>query len=151
MKPMTKRLTSEEFKSIYSRVPRLTVEVCIKTEKGIVLTKRDIEPWKGYWHIPGGTVSMYETLEDAVKRVALYEAGVEVEVKELMGYILYPSIKEHGDPGWPVGIAFLATIKSGVLRGSDQGMEIREFVESPGKIIPEQLVFIEQNNLFNIT
>jgi myo-inositol-1(or 4)-monophosphatase len=41
-------LTQQEFDSIYSKVPRLTVEVIVKDSKrGVFLTKRAIEPCKG--------------------------------------------------------------------------------------------------------
>src|SRR6185295_8718349 len=65
-----KRLAKKEFDAIYSLVPRLTVEVVVQTDAGIVLTRRAIEPAKGKWHIPGGTVFKGETLRQAVKRVA---------------------------------------------------------------------------------
>ena len=76
---MTKKpLTFEEFKTIYSKVPRLTVEVIVKTDKGILFTKRLIPPYVGSWHFPGGTVYYKETITDAIERVAQDELGVKV-------------------------------------------------------------------------
>lgn len=50
-------LPKPEYDSIYSRVPRLCVEVVISTRaQGVLLTRRDIPPNIGAWHIPGGTV-----------------------------------------------------------------------------------------------
>ena len=143
-------LSDEEFKYIYSKVPRLNVEVVIKTSNGIVLSKRTISPWKNYWQIPGGTVHMGETLEEAVKRIAIDEAGVDVEVKELLGHIVYPSIKTENGLGWPVGIAFQVEIKNGKLQGNKFGEEINSFTELPAKIIPEQKTFIEERHLTQI-
>ena len=71
-------LTPEEFETIYGKVPRLTVEVIIKSEKGVLLSLRSIEPFKGDWHIPGGTVFYGESLADAVRRVTKRELGVTV-------------------------------------------------------------------------
>ncbi len=144
---MKQPLTAEEFRDIYSKVPRLNVEVCIKTERGLVLTKRSIEPWKNYWHIPGGTVYMGETLDDAVRRVALYETGVKVAVGKLLGAIVYPGIHGQNSFGWPIGIAFLASIASGRLQGSDMGEEIVEFAQLPENIISEQKTFINEHRL----
>lgn len=144
---MNQSLSDEEYQYIYSRVPRVNVEIVIKTENGIVLTKRSIEPWKGYWHLPGGRVRLDETLENAVQRIALYEVGVNVFVKRLIGTIIYPSIKQQDSFGWPIGIAFLADISDGELSGCEYGEEVKEFTKLPTKIISEQKKFIEFNKL----
>lgn len=48
-------LTQQEFDDIYSKVPRLTVEIIVtNSERALLLTKRAIEPCKGQWHLPGG-------------------------------------------------------------------------------------------------
>jgi ADP-ribose pyrophosphatase YjhB (NUDIX family) len=140
-------ISQAEFNEIYSKVPRLNVEVIIKTKNGVVLTKRDIEPWKGYWHIPGGTVFLDETLVDAVKRVAIKELNVNVSVGQLLGYIEYPNIKEQKGLGWPVGLAFTAEIESGKLSGSSEGEEVGEFLSLPANIISEQAEFIVKHKL----
>ena len=57
-----KKLPYKTFKSIYSRVPRATIELVIQTPAGILLSKRSIPPYKGYWHIPGGTVLFHEKM-----------------------------------------------------------------------------------------
>ncbi|MBU0975306.1 NUDIX domain-containing protein, partial [Patescibacteria group bacterium] len=77
-----KRLPYKTFKYIYRKVPRLCVDVIVKTPRGIILTKRSIPPAKGWWHIPGGTILWGETVEQAVKRVAREEVGVEVKIKK---------------------------------------------------------------------
>jgi ADP-ribose pyrophosphatase YjhB (NUDIX family) len=103
-------LPKEEFDAIYSRVPRLTVEVVISSPKrGILLSLRDIEPCKGMWHLPGGTVRFGEPLVEAVARVARDELGLTVDVAEMLGYIEYPSHYENG-LDCPVGVAFAARI-----------------------------------------
>jgi ADP-ribose pyrophosphatase YjhB (NUDIX family) len=101
-------LPKADFDAIFSRVPRLCVEVVIATpERGVLLMLRDIPPNVGAWHIPGGTVMFGERLTDAVRRVARDELGLEVSVGDLLGYIEYPSHYENGLDS-PVGIAFRA-------------------------------------------
>ncbi len=101
-------LPQEEFDWIFSRVPRLTVEVVItEPRRGVLLSLRDIEPCRGMWHLPGGTVRFGEAAVEAVSRVADAELGLRVEVGELLGYIEYPSHYEHGLDS-PVGLAFAA-------------------------------------------
>ena len=58
-------LPKAEFDAIFSRVPRLSVEVVIYTpERGVLLMLRDIPPNVGAWHIPGGTVLFGERVTD---------------------------------------------------------------------------------------
>lgn len=110
---MRERLPKEDFDWIFSRVPRLTVEVVISSpERGVLLALRDIEPCRGMWHLPGGTVRFGEPLTDAVARVAKEELGVSTTVGALLGYIEYPSHYENGLDS-PVGLAFSATITGG--------------------------------------
>ncbi len=99
-------LPKAEFDAIFAKVPRLTVEVLIASpQRGVLLALRDVEPCKGTWNLPGGTVRFGEPLVDAVKRVAAAELGVEVSVGAMRGYIEYPSHYENGLDS-PVGIVF---------------------------------------------
>ena len=106
-------LPKDEFDWIFSRVPRLTVEVVISSrDRGVLLSLRDIEPCKGMWHLPGGTVRFGEPLVEAVASVARNELGLNVDVGRLLGYIEYPSHYNNG-LDCPVGVAFAAEISDG--------------------------------------
>ena len=55
---MTEPLPKEWFDRIFSKVPRLTVEVLITSkERGVLLALRDVDPCRGMWNLPGGTVA----------------------------------------------------------------------------------------------
>ncbi|MBI4057936.1 NUDIX domain-containing protein [Candidatus Microgenomates bacterium] len=140
-----KRIPFKEFSYIYHRVPRLCVDALIKTTDGIVLSKRDILPAKGWWHIPGGTVLLEETLEQAVKRVAKEELGVIVMVKNIAGVIEYFGKSNFG--GHSVDIVHLAHITSGSLHGSKQGKEVKVFKVLPKHLVSEHKKFLETHPL----
>ncbi|MDD4289854.1 MAG: NUDIX domain-containing protein [Patescibacteria group bacterium] len=89
-----KYLSKKEFEYIYNRVPRLCVEAVIKTEKGIVLTKRNIEPAKGTWHMPGGTVLKGETLINAIKRIIKLELGIDIVIEKMLE-VAEPKLKNY--------------------------------------------------------
>jgi len=137
-----KKISSQDFHYIYSRVPRLCVEVIIKTKNGIVLTKRAIEPVKGQWHTPGGTVYKGEGLEQAVKRVAEEELGVKVKVGIMLGPIEY-RIKNYN--GWPISLAYAVEIISkGPIRLDRQASEYSFFKVLPKNTVREQKSFLEK-------
>lgn len=144
-----KPLSKEEFDLIYSKVPRLCVEVVLKTDKGIVLTKRSIEPFKNYWHLPGGTVLFGESLEDAVRGVAMEELGVEVEVIKMLGVLQFNKLIAKNYKTCDFSLAYLVKIVGGTLRGSEQGEEIGEFTKTPEGIISEHSEFLKSVGLLS--
>ncbi len=139
---MSPWLQPEEFKEIFSKVPRLTVEVIVKSDKGIILTKRQIDPCKGSWHIPGVTVFYGEPVETAVQRVAKDELGTEVKIKQLLGYIEYPSHYKNGMDS-PVGIALEVELPTGVELQEDA----QWFTEIPTDMHPDQDKFLLDHDL----
>jgi ADP-ribose pyrophosphatase YjhB (NUDIX family) len=137
-------LSQKEFDSIYSKVPRLTVEIIIHSKNGIYLTKRDIEPCKGMWHLPGGTVRFGEKLKEAVGRIAERELGIKIKSSKLLGYIEYPSHYLNGLDS-PVGIAFLVEGYDGDIKANDEAKESGWYKQLPANMHDEQKVFIKQN------
>lgn len=53
-------------------------------EGRVLLIKRGKEPLKGRWLVPGGTVELGETLEDAIVREVREETGLEVRPREVV-------------------------------------------------------------------
>ncbi len=136
-------LTQEEFDLIYGKVPRLTVEVAVRTDDGLVMTKIPKGPMKGQWNVVGGTVRFGEKLVEAARRVAKSELGIDVAIGENLGYIEYPEILAAGERGWPVGMVFEATIISGELTKSDEGETVECFKRVPEGMIASQAHFFE--------
>lgn len=135
-----KKLTYKKFKQIYSQVPRLCVEIVIKTSKGILLTKRSIEPLKGRWHIPGGTILMGETIENAIKRISKEELNVKVKTKKMVGVIEY-DIKNYFSQ--PVGLVFLVKIiSSNNIKLDKQSNDANFFKEIPKNTVKEHRSFL---------
>jgi 8-oxo-dGTP diphosphatase len=50
----------------------------------VLLIRRAQEPLRGEWSLPGGAVELGETLEDAIRREVREEAGLTVEVVEVV-------------------------------------------------------------------
>ncbi|WP_297092509.1 NUDIX hydrolase [Thermococcus sp.] len=98
----------------------LTVDIVIIHNNGVVLIKRKHEPFKGHYALPGGFVEYGEAVEDAARREAREETGLDVRLIKLVG--IYSDPKR--DPrGHTVTAAFLA-IGSGELRAGDDAGEV---------------------------
>lgn len=125
MNKIKQPFTTKQFIKIYEQVPRFCVEVIVQTKDGILLTKRNINPCKGYWHFPGGTVYLKETLNKAVKRVAKEELNLDVKVIKDIGWMEFiHNYKQKGQKHM-VSIAFLVKVKDiNKLKLNRQGSEV---------------------------
>lgn len=139
-----KKIPYRQFAAIYAKVPRLTVDLILLTNQGILLSKRDIPPAKGMWHIPGGTVLIGERHADTVKRVAKEELGIAVRIEKQLGVIEYGKIYSFGQT---TSIVYQVSAISGEIRGSEQAKEVRFFKKIPKNTIPEQATFIKTRDL----
>ena len=138
-------LSKEEFDDIYSKIPRLTVEIIVKDKDGsIYLTKRAIEPCKGQWHLPGGTVRFGEPMTSAVARIANRELGIEVIDTKNKGYIEYPSHYNNGLDS-PVGIVFEVNNFSGKLKTNKEAKDSGWFMHLPKDMHADQDNFLLAN------
>lgn len=141
-----KPFSFEEFKAIYSKVPRLCVELIVKTPEGIVFTLRQLSSWKGKWHIPGGTVFYREKVKDAVTRVAMEELGTPVRIDKVLGYIEYSGEEEEREQGFgsTIGLAFLCFTEATEeeMKVNNEASEIKVFKELPDNLINGQREFL---------
>jgi ADP-ribose pyrophosphatase YjhB (NUDIX family) len=145
-----KKIPFDEFKKIYSRVPRLCVEVVLMRKSSLLLIRRTIPPAKGFWHTPGGTVLKGESLHQAVKRVANEELGIKVEVLRFIGVIEYKTYINHYSQD--ISLAFLVKTKSQkefVLDGHADKYAF--FSALPKNIILDQRKFYKKNIKINLS
>ena len=68
----------------YPEQPVVGVSAIIFEEQSILLVKRDQEPGKGQWSLPGGAVEVGETLIEALKREIVEEVSIKVEIGDLV-------------------------------------------------------------------
>ena len=78
-------------KSIYFNSQPCVGVVAVRRTEFLAL-RRSREPWRGYWDLPGGFCDQGEHPEDAARREAREETGLEVEILGLAGIYLdtYP-------------------------------------------------------------
>ena len=85
---MTGQLDSALFKTVVINAPLVSIDLCLIFEEQILLGKRNYEPLKGQWFTPGGRIFKDETWQNALRRIAFTELGIDIEeinAFELMG------------------------------------------------------------------
>ncbi|MEK6910615.1 MAG: NUDIX domain-containing protein [Nanoarchaeota archaeon] len=143
---MTKKpFSPEEFKQIYSKVPRLCIDPIVRTKEGIVLSLRNGNyGWENQWHLPGGTLHYKETVEQGLKRLMKDEIGIEVKIVKVLGYKEFPSEEKERGFGWSVSLMILCDFVSGELRPDENALEVKSFSKLPENIVKEHKEFLEE-------
>ncbi|MBD3343925.1 MAG: NUDIX domain-containing protein [Chitinivibrionales bacterium] len=81
-------------------MPKATVGAIIVQDNDgvnkVLLTKRNVPPFKGQWCLPGGHIEDYETSTNAVIREVKEETGLEF-IPSFYGYFdeIYPDMEIH--------------------------------------------------------
>lgn len=65
--------------------PFCAVGAIVLDKGALLLIKRDREPARGQWSLPGGRVEIGETLREALVREVREETGIDVDVDGLIG------------------------------------------------------------------
>lgn len=113
--------------------PRLTVDVIVRVDGGIVLVRRAHAPVG--WALPGGFVDVGETLEEAAVRETREETGLQVTLRR--------QVHAYSDPqrdprGHTVTVVFEGDAR-GRPRAASDAAEARVF--EPHDLPVEELVF----------
>jgi len=85
METHDERIPEETFAEFLSRLPQVSVELFLETERGVLLVRRTNEPAKGEWFWPGTRLYKGERFPNAVRRLAKEELGLDVDVGEHLG------------------------------------------------------------------
>jgi 8-oxo-dGTP diphosphatase len=112
----------------YPSAPIVAVGVIIRQDDRIVLTRRGKEPSKGLWTFPGGAIELGETLQEAARREALEETGLDVEIGDV-ATVLDNVVRD--DAGWVqyhyVIVDYFGRPVGGVLQPGTDVSEARWF------------------------
>jgi 8-oxo-dGTP diphosphatase len=109
------------------KTPALTVDcVIFDPEARVLLIRRGHAPYVGCYALPGGFIEIGETVEEACRREAQEETGIEVAELRLVGVYSDP----HRDPrGHTVSVAFGTVLPSAITPQSGSDAATAEWVE----------------------
>jgi len=106
--------------------PQVAAGAVVIEDGRVLLVKRKNPPSKDRWAIPGGRVFPGERLDEAVKREIREEAGIEIDVGEIVHVF---DVIERNKQGLLsvhyVIIDFEAKHRGGELRAGDDALEVR--------------------------
>lgn len=138
------RLSDEDFLYIYGKVPRLCVDLIIRSKDDVLLAQRAIEPKKGMWNLPGGTVYKGEKIEHAALRVAKDETNLDCKFVTCHGYIEFLDEARSNIAMHSVSIAIGLEVLGGEMRHDKDAncLKYFNFKSLPKNIVPQQGEFL---------
>ncbi len=132
------RLSDEDYRFIYNQVPRVCIDLLIRNQnKEILLTLRNIPPYKNLWHLPGGGIKFKETFQQAASRIAQNEFGVDVRLLKVLGpcEVMNDDLDSE-NPRHSISIVHLAELCTGTPHTTSETAGIRYFATIPDGMHP---------------
>ncbi len=118
--------------------PKPVTATVIEIDGGIVLVKRNVEPFVDDWCLPGGFIEAAEHPAQAAEREVLEETGLVVEVTQLL---------EAGAPGRGINVVILfyeARPVGGKMAAGDDASDVRSFREDE---LPKNIAFEQHRKI----
>ena len=142
----SKPFSKEKFKEIYSKVPRFCVEVLVRSPQGLLLSlRKEGHGWANMWHFTGGMVFYRESIEDAVHRVALEEAGVKVKIVKCLGMMEFLDEEKERGFGHSISASYLCDLVEGEPRPDEDSAALEYFKEIPENIVWQHRDLLRKN------
>jgi len=103
--------------------PKVAVAVLILQDGKILLVRRKIEPMQGLWAMPAGFMDYDESPQEAARREALEETGLDVRIDRLLDVFHTPD-----DGGLAnIVIVYQASINCGSMQANDDAEAVAWF------------------------
>lgn len=125
--------------------PKVATAMILAIEGRVLMVRRDTEPGRGLWSLPGGYVDRGEVVEEAAVREVWEEVGLRVGVERLVGVY-----SERGSP--VVLVVYAGEILEGEPEVGNEVMEVGFFevgelpalaFERDGEILGRWMVRLE--------
>jgi ADP-ribose pyrophosphatase YjhB (NUDIX family) len=135
--------------------PLSTVDVVVLDGERIILIKREREPYKGKWALPGGYVEYGETVENAAVREVFEETSMRVKLEAILGVYSDP---DRDPRGHTLTTVFVARPLSGEPEGGDdaeaaswvdlKSVDTEGLAFDHGLIVRDLKIWLQQKSTF---
>jgi 8-oxo-dGTP diphosphatase len=95
-------------------------------DRKILLLRRNVEPFKGCWHIVGGHVKDDETFKQALKREYKEETNLDIEVGDIIDYRI-----EHTHDRTKIIIVLQVTRANGEIKLNHENCDYEWLAKTP--------------------
>jgi 8-oxo-dGTP diphosphatase len=110
----------------YPDSPVVGVGAVVIKDGKVLLVKRGVDPNKGLWAIPGGSLKVGETLQEGAEREIMEETGITIRAKEPV--YSFDFFERDGDGRVRfhyVIVDMMADYIDGEVQGADDALEAR--------------------------
>lgn len=143
--PVDPYLTDKQYQETFSHSVRACVDLVVGYEGGIILARRNVEPFRDFWSLPGGRLRYKVPILETVHKVAQDELGIEVSILDsILDQIGFIDYTNDGEYLHSASFVFLARVLSGVPRAKSQASEIAVFNKIPENSHPYQAAFLRE-------
>jgi 8-oxo-dGTP diphosphatase len=106
--------------------PVVAIGAIVIDKGSILLVKRNTEPARGQWSLPGGRVELGETLREALVREVREETGIDVDIDGLIGTAEWVVRDDDGEIAFHyVILDYVCTARSTDVNAGDDAADVR--------------------------
>ena len=116
------RFVCGDCEEIHYHNPNIVVGCIPSWERQVLLCRRAIEPRVGYWTMPAGYLEIGESTEEGAARESAEEAGIDVQIGELLTLVSIPQIGQ-------VHMIYLGQLPSPEFLAGEESLEVKLFSE----------------------
>ena len=121
----------------YPESPVVGVGAVVIKDGKVLLVKRGVDPKKGLWAIPGGSLKLGETLQEGAEREIMEETGITIRAKEPVYSFDFFERDDDGRVRFHyVIVDMMADYIGGEVQGADDALEARW-------VSPDELKYLE--------
>ena len=122
---------------VYPTTPQVAVGAFVVKDKKVLLVKRNRPPSKGLWAIPGGKITLGETLQKAAEREVQEETGISVKARSPVYTFDFIETDDNGRTRFHyVIVDLMADYISGQPQAGDDASEARWITLEEMNILP---------------
>lgn len=129
------QLVCSQCRFVFYQNSKPCVGVLVIDQGKLLLVQRAIEPFKGYWDIPGGFLEPGEHPEIGAAREIFEETGLHIQLGDLLG-IFTDVYETTGDS--TLNIFYTATVAGGEARAGSDAAHLHWFGLAA---LPERIAF----------
>jgi ADP-ribose pyrophosphatase len=116
----------QESSNLYPVESRVGIGAITIKDGKVLLVKRGIEPSKGLWAVPGGTLKLGETMQECAAREILEETGITIKIGDCIYVFDFIERDSKGNIKFHfVIVDFAADYVAGEPKGADDALEAR--------------------------